>query len=122
MSDETSMAESVTVARQTAAALQLILNTQPELFINLVGQPMIVLPSAGEQPSSGPWPLRSDRVKAWFAEVVWKQLRVVLAEREIDRIIIVLVGRAWHDQRTNIAITEAIEQDPLLDVLLKCSL
>ena len=43
---------------------------------------------------------------------------IVLAEREIDRIVTVLVGKAWHDLRNDVELTEAMDQDPLLEALL----
>ena len=104
--------------RLPANALERILAMKPKLFINLVGQPTIGLPTTSEQPLPKTWPLRSERVKAWVAEFVWDQSGIVLAEREIDRIVTVLVGKAWHDQRNDIAVTEAMDQDPLLEALL----
>ena len=104
--------------RLPANALERILAMKPKLFINLVGQPTIGLPTASEQPLPKTWPLRSERVKAWVAEFVWDQSGIVLAEREIDRIVTVLVGKAWHDQRNDIEVTEAMDQDPLLEALL----
>lgn len=101
-----------------ASALERILATKPELFINIVGQPTIVLPTSSDQPLPKTWPLRSERIKAWVAEFVWGQSGIILAEREIDRIVTVLVGKAWHDQRNDITVTEAMDQDPLLESLL----
>lgn len=118
MSDVVTTAESVSVAQQAGIALELILDQKPELFVNLVGQPVIALPTPEEQPTARPWPLRSERVKAWIAELVWQRQDIVLGERDIDRIITVLIGKAWKDQRTNIALTEAVDQDPLLDALI----
>lgn len=105
-------------ARQPAIALEQILATNPELYINLVGQPTIGLPPSPERLRREHWPLRSERVKAWVAEFTWDQFGDILAEREIDRIVTVLVGKAWHDQRNDIAVTEAMDQDPLFESLL----
>jgi hypothetical protein len=41
----------------------------------------------------------------------------VLAEREIDRIVTILVGKAWHDLRHDAEMTEAMDADPLLEAL-----
>ena len=49
---------------------------------------------------------------------MWDHFGIVLAEREIDRTVTVLVGKAWHDQRHDIAVTEAMDQDPLLEALM----
>jgi hypothetical protein len=108
----------IAVVRQPALALALILATKPELFINVVGQPTIGLPSSPERLQQKTWPLRSERVKAWIAEFIWHQSGIVLAEREIDRIVTVLVGKAWHDPRHDIELTDAMDQDPLLEALL----
>lgn len=112
--------EKVAIApvKQSAIALERILATKPEVFISFVGQPTILLPVSPERPGSNTWSLRSDRVKAWIAEFTWEQSRIVLAEREIDRIITVLVGKAWHDQRNSVELKEAMDQDPLLDALV----
>lgn len=101
-----------------ASALERILATKPKLFINIVGHPTIVLPMSSDQSLPKTWPLRSERIKAWIAEFVWGQSGVILAEREIDRIVTVLVGKAWHDQRNDISVTEAMDQDPLFESLL----
>lgn len=108
----------ITIVRQTALALERILATRPELFINIVGQPTIRLPQVSELSHSETWPLRSDRVKAWIAEFVWDQSGIVLAEREIDRIVTVLAGKAWRDPRIDTELTEAMDADPLLEALL----
>lgn len=86
--------EVIAAMRQPALALERILATQLELFINVVGQPTVRLSSPTERPYVESWPLRSDLVKAWIAEFVWDQSCILLAEREIDRIITVLVGKA----------------------------
>lgn len=108
----------IAVVRQPAFALERILAMKPELFINVVGQPTIGLPSSPERIQQKIWPLRSERVKAWIAEFTWDQSQIVLAEREIDRIVTVLVGKAWHDSRHDVELTDAMDQDPLLEALL----
>ncbi len=110
--------EVVAVARHPALALDLILATQPELFINVVGQPTIGLPFSSTPPNRDTWPLRSERVKAWIAEFVWERAGMVLAEREIDRIVTVLVGKAWHDPRHDSELADAMDTDPLLEAVV----
>lgn len=110
--------ERADVVSQPAMALALILETRPELFINVVGQPTIRLPDAPGRSTRVTWPLRSERVKAWIAEFVWNRTGIVLADREIDRIVTVLVGKAWHDSRHEVELTEAMDADPLLEALL----
>lgn len=116
-------ADPIPNVRQPAFALDRILAEQPELYINLVGQPTIVLAettqsASPDRPQSRIWPLRSDRVKAWIAEFTWNESGIVLAEREIDRIVTVLVGKAWHDQRNDVELTEAMDDDPLLEAIM----
>lgn len=110
--------ERAEVVSQPAMALALILETRPELFINVVGQPTIRLPDVPGRSTPETWPLRSDRVKAWIAEFVWNRTGIVLADREIDRIVTVLVGKAWQDPRHDVELTEAMDADPLLEALL----
>ena len=110
--------EVIAAVRQPALALKQILATQPELFINIVGQPTVRLSGPTERPHAESWPLRSGRVKAWIAEFMWDLSCIVLAEREIDRIITVLIGKAWHDPRHDTELTEALDADPLLEALV----
>ena len=110
--------ETTTASRQSASALERILATEPDLYINVVGQPTIKLPTSSGQPLPQTWLLRSERIKAWIAEFMWDQTGVVLAERVIERIVTVLVGKAWHDPRHDVELTEAMDEDPLLDALL----
>ncbi|WP_254511400.1 hypothetical protein [Anatilimnocola floriformis] len=117
MNNECTGGDSAIATDRVGTALQLILDRRLELFVNLAGQAMIALPTSGNSETSL-WPLRSERVSSWIAAFIWDRLKVVLAEREIERVVMVLIGRAYGDQRTNIALAEAIEQDPLLDALL----
>ncbi len=112
------MSDVVTAGGSPALALKTILAMQPELFINIIGQPTIRLPGVQKRPLPITCPLRSDRVKAWIAELMWSRFGIVLAEREIDRIVTVLVGKAWHDLRHDTELTEAIDDDPLLETLV----
>jgi hypothetical protein len=104
--------------RQPALALERILASRPDLYINVVGQPTIRIPIVSERPQRDTWPLHSNRVKAWIAELVWAQSGIVLAEREIERVVMVLVGKAWHDLRNDVELTEAMDEDPLLEALM----
>jgi hypothetical protein len=118
VSDHSHPPDSAAGSGQVATALELILNQQLELFINLVGQPIIELSTGSGESNGVSCSLHSDRVKAWIAEFAWERLKIVLGEREIERIITILHGKAWHDERTNVPLVEAKEQDPLLDALL----
>jgi len=104
--------------KQDALALEMILAEQPELFCDIVGTPRIRLPPARDHPPEEPWCLRSERVRAWIADFFWEKSKRVLLDREIDRILNVLEGKAWQDQRRDLELCDAIEQDPVLEALL----
>lgn len=105
--------------RPDAMALGLILSEpQLELFCDSVGLPRIRLPPVPDHKSEEPWSLRSDRVRAWIAEFVWKRTAIILLDREIDRILNILEGKAWQDQRRDLELCEAIEQDSVLEAIL----
>lgn len=102
-----------------ALALGLILNEpQLELFCDSVGIPRIRLPPVRNSTGEEPWPLRSDRVRAWIADFVWERAAIILLDREIDRILNILEGKAWQDQRRDLELCEAIEQDSVLEAVL----
>ena len=85
---------------QPERTLERILATALELFINLTGQPTIVLPAQSAVPGgSQEYPLRSERVRGWIAWFAWEHFQFVPTERQISRILEVLCGKAWHDQR-----------------------
>lgn len=102
-----------------ALALDMILN-EPllELFCDIVGQPCIRLPPPRDLPAEEPWKIRSERVRAWIADLIWERFRFILLDREIDRILNVLEGKAWRDQRRNVELCHAIEQDSLFEAIL----
>ena len=105
--------------RPDALALGLILNEpQLELFCDSVGLPRIRLPTVPNGNSEEPWSLRTDRVRAWIAEFVWDRTSIILLDREIDRILNILEGKAWQDQRRDLELCEAIEQDSVLEAVL----
>lgn len=111
---------------QVVTALQRILATEPELFCDSVGQARIRLPASPRVPDKDApdlldkdaWGLRSHRVRAWIADFAWEAAKHVLQDREIDRIINILEGKAWQDRRRNLELEEAIEHDPVLEALL----
>jgi hypothetical protein len=101
-----------------AFALEQILAAQPELFCDMMGQPRIRLPPSRDHPDEEPWSLRSARVRGWIAELLWDHSNLVLLDREIDRILNILEGKAWRDQRRDIELLEAVEQDAVLEAIL----
>lgn len=103
---------------QDVIALRLILDANPELYCDIAGEPRIRLPTASEQPPEELWSLRSDRVRAWIAEFIWEKSTRVLLDREIDRILNILEGKAWLDQRRDLELCDAIEHESVLEALL----
>lgn len=102
-----------------ATALGLILKEpQLELFCDTVGLPRIRLPTIPNRTAEEPWKLRSDRVRAWIAVFIWERAQIILLDREIDRILNILEGKAWLDQRRDLELCEAIEQDSVLEAVL----
>lgn len=119
MSDTEGNKVSSPAQRPDALALGLILS-EPllELFCDILGQPRIRLPPTYDHPAEEPWSIRSERVRAWIAEFVWERSSLILQDREIDRILNVLEGKAWRDQRRDVELCQAIEQDSLLEAIL----
>ncbi len=104
--------------RRDVTALELVLATEPELYCNIIGEPCIRLPPIRAGPDQEEWPLRSNRVRTWMAEFIWERKAIVLFEHEITRILAVLEGKAWHDQRLDLEVKDAIEQEPVLEAIL----
>ena len=101
--------------RRDVAALKLILGATPELYCNIVGEPCIRLPPLRDGPV---WSLRSGRVRAWIADFVWEEAGLVLFEQEITRLLAVLEGKAWRDQRLDLELKDAVDQEPLLEAIM----
>ncbi len=103
---------------RAAAALKIILGLAPEVFCNVVGTPCIRLPPTETGLDLGEWPLQSSRVRAWIGETMWEGSGIVLLEKEITRILTVLEGKAWHDQRLEWDLKDAMDQDPVLEAVV----
>lgn len=104
-------------SRRDEAALGLILATQPELFLNIIGEPCIGLPVAAEADRT-PWHLHSERVRAEIAGFIWEKLNLVVYDHELNRILRVLECQAWRDQRVDVELKDAVDNDPLLEGLV----
>lgn len=102
--------------RRKERALHLILANEPELFCDLSGEPCIRLPKNTTSPSPT-WSLRSDRVRFWIADFIFDNADLVLTEHEITNILTVLVGKACHDERTDVDLHQAMDQDPFVEAL-----
>lgn len=104
-------------ARRANVALQAILDAPPELFVDVTGEPRIGLPFARgdpDQPQS-PWSLRHGRVRAEIAQFAFQETGHVLFDQEITRILSVLEGMAWKDQRIDIDLKQALDEEPLVE-------
>lgn len=105
-------------ARSDTLALSLIEAESLDFYCDIVGQPRVRLPPTGNQGPDETWCLRSDRFRAWIAQFIWDRSQRILLDREINRILNVLEGRAWQNHRVDIEIYEAIEHEPVLEALL----
>lgn len=79
-------ADPIPNVRQPAFALESILAEQPELYINLVGQPTIVLAettlsASPDRPQSRTWPLRSRAAGIDTKDRLWPKAASQLSRR-----------------------------------------
>ncbi len=105
--------------RRDLVALQAVLNAKPELFVDIAGEPRIDLPFSCITPNRRPlpWPLRHGRVRAEIAEFIFRETGHVLFDQEITRILSVLEGKAWKDQRTDLDLKQALDEEPVVEAL-----
>lgn len=103
---------------RVANALKTILSLDPQVYCNVVGTPTVRLPPAQEDHEGDEWPLQSARVRAWIAETIWDRAGIVLLEKDITRMLTVLEGKAWHDQRLDLELKDAMDQDPVLEAVV----
>ena len=103
--------------RRDVEVLQLILDQPSELFINIVSEPCISLPLDSKADRT-PWLLSHNRVRAEITGFAWDNAGLVLHFQELNRLLRVLESRAWKDQRDEIELTDAIDDDSLLEGLL----
>jgi hypothetical protein len=52
-----------------------------------------------------------------MAEFIWEATGIVLFDREINRLLNVLEGKAWQDHHSDPPVDDAVEQDPLFEAL-----
>jgi hypothetical protein len=98
-------------------ALRIILTTELELFCDLTGEPCIRLP-ASTTSSRQTWSLRSSRTRFWMADLIWEKAVLILNDHEMTCILNVLMGKACLDERTDIELHQAMDQDPLEQVFI----
>ncbi|MGI8981878.1 MAG: hypothetical protein ACR2FY_21820 [Pirellulaceae bacterium] len=113
----TDSVERQTPNRRDLLALQTVLGTSPELFVDATGEPRIGLPLVSTESLRLPWSLRHPRVKAEIANLVFRSEQIILFEQEILRILTILEGQAWRDQRLDIEIRQALDDVPLVEAL-----
>ena len=102
--------------RRDVTSIKLILNKIIEISCDIAGQPQVKL--GQEQDEQQVWPLHSRRFRSWIADFVWNEAETVLFDQEINRILTVLEGKAWKNQRVDIEVYEAIEKDPLFEAIV----
>lgn len=98
-------------------ALEAVLATRPETYVNSIGEPVICLPAAcGEK--SCTWPLKHQRTRAEIAGLAWNKLKMVLSDYQITSILRVLESFAWRDQRGFADINEALDNDVFFECVV----
>jgi hypothetical protein len=103
--------------RRDALAMSAILASEPELYVDVTGVPRITLPLAPTSEARMPWSLRHARVRAEIAELVFHKRGLILFEHEIRRILCVLEGKAWREQRYDLDTVQALDAEPLVEAL-----
>lgn len=103
--------------RRDLAALKGILAHEPELFINLVGQPMVLLPIAGERNARVPNRLESRRVRAELVGLIYDSAGFLPFEQEVTRILRYLEGQAWKNPRISVEYAAAVDQHPIVEAV-----
>lgn len=103
--------------RRDAAALTAILAHQPELFINIVGQPTLLLPIEGDRNARVPYRLESRRVRAELVGVICDSKGFLPFEQEVTRILRYLEAQAWKNPRISVAYAAAVDQHPIVEAV-----
>jgi len=99
-------------------SLSLILDSQPILYVNLVGQPYIELPLIAKADKRKPYPIKHRRVVADLAGFVWKKGGLMPSRSAIGVILRILESKAWENERSAPNIQDAMDEDPLLESVL----
>jgi hypothetical protein len=103
--------------RRDERALQAILSKSPTLYVNFVGEPMILLPIEGSPEEQAAHRLHSPRVRAYLFATVHRKAEFVPYEDEISRVLRILEDLAWNDVRISVPFGDALEQHALLEAV-----
>jgi hypothetical protein len=104
-------------SRSIETALQAILDKEPDLSVMRAGIPFISWPLDKASEERTFCKLQHAQIKPGLAAFVWDTFRIVLYERELNRLVRVLEGFAWRNITTDAELSQAIEQDPFLETL-----
>lgn len=108
--------ESVSSDRMSRA-IEAIMATQPQLFVDFTGKPMIGIPLTTCQSDRVVHRLRSDRARASLFATVSRDADFVPFQEEINRVLWILEDMAWKDVRTDTTYSAAVEQSDLIDAI-----
>jgi hypothetical protein len=95
----------------------LILRGQVALFVGSTLEPRISITTDKHKKNCA---IDEPRVREWLAEVFWMEKRAVLREREIERVLLVIKGKAYHESRGDshdLEIAEILQKEPVLGVI-----
>lgn len=116
--------------RRDQIAIQVVLDQSPQLHINSIGIPMIALPlkktpgdirppeDNSSRTAEQSWPLRSRRVQAEIADLIYSEKSVLVHQQEINRILKVLEGRAWKEPSPMFGIGHDMDENPLIEAIM----
>jgi hypothetical protein len=116
-SAETCAEGEVVANDRLAQALRVILTTNPELYIDLTGKPVVCLPLGGCTQDRTPHRLRGDRARATLFATISRDAHFVPFQEEVNRILWILEDMAWKDIRMDVGYQSAVEQIDLIDAL-----
>jgi hypothetical protein len=104
-------------SRRDVLALQCIRSMNPTLYVDIVGDPTIVIPFGVNAESSRPHRLRSQPARDYLCFFIEKETRLIPFDHEINRLTNILAGQAQQDQRIEYELKEALEKSPVLEVI-----
>ena len=105
----------LTVERELLDAIKA---TGPSLYVNIANRPMVEIPFESPPEVRKAWPLDSDSVEAEVALFAYSRpIPIVLRDRQVTQIIRVMKGLAWRTHRAPENLSDAFDDDPLLEAL-----
>jgi hypothetical protein len=103
--------------RRDLVALKAVLACDPELFVNVVGQPSVVLPLVGDRRAGVPYRIDSLRVRAELFGVICDAAGMLPFEQEVTRILRYLESQAWKTPRTTVEYAAAVDSHPVIEAV-----